>query len=162
MTTNTKTLQGTADGITVTNTAGVITLNLPQDIHSGATPTFAGLTLTSPLPITSGGTNSSGPLVGQSIMVSDGTSIVQGASRNDLYVIARQRQRNSFLQPGGECRYCKWHHRPLTQKSYPAYCLFANGGTNSSTALTNNQTDGVDWWENCGSRCLDRWANCSG
>ncbi|MCG2725184.1 MAG: hypothetical protein L6420_02820 [Elusimicrobia bacterium] len=36
-------LTGTANQVVVTNGAGYITLSLPQDIHSGATPTFTGL-----------------------------------------------------------------------------------------------------------------------
>jgi hypothetical protein len=39
-------LTGTSNQITVTNGAGTITLSLPQNIHTGASPTFAGLTLT--------------------------------------------------------------------------------------------------------------------
>jgi len=39
-------LTGTANQITVTNGAGSITLSTPQDIHTGASPTFAGLTST--------------------------------------------------------------------------------------------------------------------
>ncbi|MBL7716425.1 MAG: tail fiber domain-containing protein, partial [Bdellovibrionales bacterium] len=35
---------GTANRVTVTNGAGTITLSGPQDLHTGATPTFAGLT----------------------------------------------------------------------------------------------------------------------
>ncbi|MEW6097212.1 MAG: hypothetical protein AB1567_11940 [bacterium] len=42
-----KTLSGTANQINVTPAAGSITLSTPQDIHSGASPTFAGLTLSS-------------------------------------------------------------------------------------------------------------------
>jgi hypothetical protein len=40
------TLTGTANQITVSNGAGSITLATPQNIHSGASPTFAGATLT--------------------------------------------------------------------------------------------------------------------
>ena len=39
------TLTGTTNQVTVTNGAGSITLSLPQSIHTAATPTFAGLTL---------------------------------------------------------------------------------------------------------------------
>lgn len=39
------TITGTANQITVTNGAGSITLSAPQDIHTGASPTFAGLTV---------------------------------------------------------------------------------------------------------------------
>lgn len=41
-------LVGTANRVTVTNGAGTITLSGPQDIHTGASPTFSELTLTSP------------------------------------------------------------------------------------------------------------------
>ena len=40
------TLTGTSNQITVTNGDGTITLSLPQDIHSGASPTFSTLTTT--------------------------------------------------------------------------------------------------------------------
>lgn len=40
------TITGTANRITVSNAAGSITLSGPQDIHTGASPTFAGLTST--------------------------------------------------------------------------------------------------------------------
>lgn len=39
------TITGTSNQITVTNGAGSITLSTPQNIHTAATPTFAGLTL---------------------------------------------------------------------------------------------------------------------
>jgi hypothetical protein len=39
-------LTGTSNQVIVTNGAGSITLSLPQSIHTGATPTFAGMTLT--------------------------------------------------------------------------------------------------------------------
>lgn len=40
-----KSISGTANQITVTHGTGTITLATPQDIHSAATPTFAGATL---------------------------------------------------------------------------------------------------------------------
>lgn len=40
-----KTISGTSNQITVTHGAGTITLSTPQNIHTGASPTFAGLTL---------------------------------------------------------------------------------------------------------------------
>lgn len=39
-------LLGTANRVTVTNGAGTITLSGPQDLHTGASPTFVGLNLT--------------------------------------------------------------------------------------------------------------------
>jgi hypothetical protein len=40
-------LAGTTNRITVSGATGAVTLNLPQDIHTGASPTFSGLSLTS-------------------------------------------------------------------------------------------------------------------
>lgn len=40
-----KSLSGTTNQITVANAAGSVTLSTPQNIHTAATPTFAGLTL---------------------------------------------------------------------------------------------------------------------
>ncbi|MBI4092477.1 MAG: LamG domain-containing protein, partial [Candidatus Kerfeldbacteria bacterium] len=54
-------LTGTSNQITITDggAGAAVTLSLPQNIHTAATPTFAGLTLsTTPLAITSGGTGS--------------------------------------------------------------------------------------------------------
>ena len=39
-------LTGTSNRITVSASQGAVTLNLPQDIHSGATPTFSDITVT--------------------------------------------------------------------------------------------------------------------
>jgi trimeric autotransporter adhesin len=50
-------ITGTSNQVTVTNGAGSITLSTPQDIHVGASPTFAGATLTGfsgPVKATSG------------------------------------------------------------------------------------------------------------
>ena len=43
------TLTGTTNQVNIVNGSGTITLSLPQDIHSGASPTFAGATLTATL-----------------------------------------------------------------------------------------------------------------
>jgi len=40
-----KTIDGTTNQVNVTNGDGIITLSTPQDIHTGASPTFGGLTL---------------------------------------------------------------------------------------------------------------------
>ena len=58
------TVAGTTNRVTVTGTgsgpySGAITLNLPQDIHTAASPTFTGLTVSS---ITKGGTNGTGDI----------------------------------------------------------------------------------------------------
>lgn len=47
-----KTIQGTTNQVDVTNGAGTITLSTPQNIHTGATPTFSDLTLSDDLFVT--------------------------------------------------------------------------------------------------------------
>ncbi len=56
------------NGVAGVPTSGAITLSLPQDIATGSTPTFAGLTLTSiPLGATSGGTGQSTYTLGDTL-----------------------------------------------------------------------------------------------
>ncbi|MEW5951707.1 MAG: hypothetical protein GX447_01505 [Elusimicrobia bacterium] len=50
------TITGTSDQVIVTNGAGSITLSLPQSINTTNSPSFAGLTLGTPLAVGSGGT----------------------------------------------------------------------------------------------------------
>jgi hypothetical protein len=73
-----KTLSGTLNQVNVTHNPGLITLSTPQDIAPSSSPVFNSLTLTNPLTIPNGGTNSATPLDGSSIMISNGNSIVQG------------------------------------------------------------------------------------
>jgi len=96
------TITGTANQVIVTNGAGSITLSLPQDIHTAATPTFGGMTLNGNLDITAGGatilgtttinasgaaTTSIGNTSGGSVTVSvnSGTTnlVLQGILNND-------------------------------------------------------------------------------
>lgn len=53
-------ITGTANQITITDggAGAAVTLSLPQNIHTAATPTFASLTLSSPLTVGNGGTGS--------------------------------------------------------------------------------------------------------
>ena len=102
------TITGTTNRVTVTNSAGGITLSGPQDIAITSTPSFAGLTLTALsankpvrtgaggilttgntvltsevtgiLPIANGGTNSGTTLNNNRIMVSSGGAIVEAAA----------------------------------------------------------------------------------
>lgn len=59
------TLTGTTNQITVTNGAGTITISAPQDIGTSSSPTFNGLTLTTPLSVGNGGTGQSSYTNGQ-------------------------------------------------------------------------------------------------
>jgi len=53
-------LTGTANQVTASASTGAVTLSLPQNIHTAATPTFAGATLTSQLASTMGNNTATG------------------------------------------------------------------------------------------------------
>lgn len=71
-------IQGTANQVIVTNGSGSIMLSLPQNIHTGATPTFAGMTLT-------------GPLVGEK------TTLAYNGSNGDPILLVTDASTNVFL-----------------------------------------------------------------
>lgn len=65
-------ITGTTNQVIASSPTGAVTLSLPQDIATGSTPTFAGLTLTSiPLNLTSGGTENSIPLTNGQLWIGD-------------------------------------------------------------------------------------------
>jgi len=68
-------LTGTANRVTVTNGAGTITLSGPQDLHSGASPSFNGLSLTNQLTVANGGTGAT-TLAAGGILYGNGTGAV--------------------------------------------------------------------------------------
>jgi hypothetical protein len=70
---STGTLTGTANQVLVANAAGSITLSLPQNIGTGNSPTFAGLTLSSPLTVPNGGTGQN-TLAAHGVLLGEGTS----------------------------------------------------------------------------------------
>lgn len=74
------TLTGTSNQVVVTNSTGSITLSTPQDIATGSSPTFAGLTLSSPLTLANGGTNASLTASNGAIPYSSSTAIALLAS----------------------------------------------------------------------------------
>jgi trimeric autotransporter adhesin len=63
-------ITGTANQITVTNGAGSITLSTPQNIHSGASPTFTGMTLS--------GVN------GNTLVKTNGSGVLSNATSTDV------------------------------------------------------------------------------
>ena len=74
-------LAGTTNRVTVSGATGAVTLNLPQDIHTGASPTFAGFTVA--------GSNAT---ISRDLIVNGGTSgnfgnriIVQGTATTYTY-----------------------------------------------------------------------------
>lgn len=83
-----RTITGTTNQVTVTNGDGVSgnpTLSLPQNIHNGASPTFAGMTLTgmSGVVKTSGGVMSGGATIDD---VGEGTTYKRLTATKDGYI----------------------------------------------------------------------------
>ena len=75
------TLTGTADQIIITNGNGIITLSTPQDIAPTSSPTFASLTLTTPLAPSEGGTGVTSYTDGQILI---GNSFGGGLVKNTI------------------------------------------------------------------------------
>lgn len=69
-------ITGTANQVIASSSTGAVTLSLPQDIATGSTPTFQGMTLTTtPLGATSGGTGQSSFAVGDILYASTSTAL---------------------------------------------------------------------------------------
>ncbi len=73
------TVQGTSNQVIVNNNAGTITLSTPQDINTSSSPTFAGLTLSAPLGVTSGGTGAASLTAG-GILFGNGTGAITASA----------------------------------------------------------------------------------
>lgn len=73
------TITGTSNEITVTNGSNTITLATPQAIATGSSPTFAGLTLSSPLTVANGGTGAA-TLTAHAVLLGEGTSAIAATS----------------------------------------------------------------------------------
>ena len=69
------TITGTANQITVTNGAGTITLSAPQALAAASSPTFAALTLTTPLTVANGGSGLA-TLTANCVLIGEGTGTV--------------------------------------------------------------------------------------
>lgn len=83
------TLTGTANQVTVTNGAGTITLSAPQNLHTGASPTFTGLTVSGIAAnkvVTTNGSNALAAL-SSAIAVSDGGTGLSSAPSNGQLLI---------------------------------------------------------------------------
>lgn len=62
------------NGVTVRGSANTLTVNTAQDLRTSASPTFAGLTLTSPLAITQGGTGAQSAGAALTALLPSGTT----------------------------------------------------------------------------------------
>lgn len=122
------TLTGTANQVTVTNGAGSITLSLPQSISTTSSPTFAGLTLTSALTASNGGTGQSVYVVGDILYASTTTALSR---------LAGVATGNALIS-GGVNTAPSWGKIGLTTHVSGTLGV-GNGGTGLSTAPTNGQ-----------------------
>jgi hypothetical protein len=97
-------VNGVGGTINVTTANGIASLSLPQNIAPSATPTFAGLTLTAPLPVSSGGTGSTNFPINR-LLLGNGTdplSFVADAASPGLCLISNNGAGPSFQAcPGG-------------------------------------------------------------
>lgn len=114
------TITGTSNQVSVSNGAGTITLSTPQDIHSGASPTFAGLTLTGfgGVVKASGGTLSASTIVNADINASAGIERSKIAAGTSNHIVINDG--TGFL-------------------SSEATLAVSRGGTNLSSTPTNGQ-----------------------
>lgn len=91
-------LTGTANQIVITNDAGSITLSLPQDIHSGATPTFSSVNASSGI-FTGAGLTQYSLYLSSGIIVSAGTVVFpafrMATGAVDNYVLATDANGNA-------------------------------------------------------------------
>jgi len=95
---NNVTLYGTTNQVSISSGATGITLSLPQNIHTGATPTFAGIVLSSPLGIAYGGTGSTGATGAlTALLPSQATASGKVLSSNGTYAVWV----STTVEPGG-------------------------------------------------------------
>lgn len=91
-------LTGTANQVIVTNGAGSITLSLPQNVHTGAAPTFAGLTITGAASI-SGGTITANATGAATLDAS--TTVTVGGASATITSVGRSGQTLAFFGAAG-------------------------------------------------------------
>jgi hypothetical protein len=92
-------ITGTANQVTASASTGGVTLSLPQSIHTGASPTFAGATLSS---ITKGGSDGSGD-IGQAAnkFATVYATTFSGVSTTAKYAdLAERYEADDVLEPG--------------------------------------------------------------
>ncbi len=132
-----KTLSGTANQISVTfPSAGAILLSTPQDIHTVATPTFAGLTLsTTPLGLSSGGTNANLTAVNGGVVWSNTSQMqITAAGTSGQVLTSNGAAAPSWTSPGALG--IRWD-----QIANPTTNLSLSHGTNTTTMNTSVTTD---------------------
>jgi hypothetical protein len=160
-----KTLQGTANRISVTFTPNLITLSTPQDIATTSSPTFAGLTLSSPLTVPNGGTgltsgisggipffNTSTSMASSALLTANGVVVGGGAGTAPFTILPGTNNTVLRGSTGGSPSFGQIVNGDiaagtidLTSKVTGILPL-ANGGTNAN--LTASASNGGIVWSN--------------
>lgn len=135
-------ITGTANQVTASASTGGVTLSLPQSIHTGASPTFAGATLSS---ITKGGTDGTGD-IGQSAN-KFGTvyaTTFSGTATTAKYAdLAERYEADDVLEPGTvvcfggskeitACDHPNDHAVAGVISTDPAYMMNSDAGTDAT------------------------------
>jgi len=135
-------IAGTANQITVTDdTDGSVTLSTPQDIHTGATPTFSGLGITNDLDVGGDLTVTGGDV----LFSNTGSSIVEIKTVRDT---DDARLRFNVPNIGGSFGVVEWYKADVLKAQ-----LFLEAGANDGVTLDLND-NGVFWVED-GSMEID-------
>ncbi len=124
------TVQGTANQIIVNNNAGTITLSTPQDINTGSSPTFNGLTLTSLIVGADTITDFTGTglqVVGNALQATLGVDVDLAAEVTGILPIANGGTNSTAVPTQGGIAYGTGTAYAFTAAGTSGQCLVSNG-----------------------------------
>ena len=121
-------ITGTANQVIASGSTGAVTLSLPQNIHTGATPTFARLTLTD------GTQTVSTPVLSMTQTWNAGAVVFEGFKINITDTASAAASLLMDLEVGGTSRFAVRKDGAVTAGSWAASTIAANvGGTGQSS-----------------------------